>query len=226
MRLSDQARSLGVETVDTSRTAALIHVYRGALTQSADAAERALAMRSTDTVALRLLRDADLRADRPDRARERYAAAYPELVSDKVPQFAVGSFFAAIDLAMVLQQTGETARADMLLDRSLEFIRSLGTSVVGGFAFVEHGYAVAGAQIAALRGQPAEALAALRQAEQQGWRAGWRYYRDHDPAFVTIRGSPEFKAVFADIERDMAQQRARVAARPKNAPLDLAATGK
>ena len=33
---------------------------------------------------------------------------------------------------------------------------------------------------------------------------------------------PEFKAVFADIERDMAQQRARLAARPKDAPLDLA----
>ena len=45
--------------------------------------------------------------------------------------------------------------------------------------------------------------------------------RDHDPAFATIRNEPEFKAVFADIERDMAQQRARLAARPKDAPLEL-----
>jgi len=226
MLLSGQALGLGVETVDTSRTAALIHVYRGALTQSTEAAERALAQRSIDTVALRLLRDVDLRAGRPDRARQRYAAAYPELVSDKMPPLDVDSFFAAIDLAMVLQQTGESVRADVLLDRSREFLRSLGTGggVVGGFEFFEQGYAVADARIAALRGQAAESLAALRQAERKGWRAGWRYYRDHDPVFATIRGSPEFKAVFADIERDMAQQRARLAARPKDAPLDLTGT--
>jgi len=33
----------------------------------------------------------------------------------------------------------------------------------------------------------------------------------------------EFKAIFADIERDMARQRAELAARPRDAPLDLAA---
>ena len=43
--------------------------------------------------------------------------------------------------------------------------------------------------------------------------------RDSDPALAPIRNEPEFKAVFADIERDMAEQRARLAARPKDAPL-------
>ena len=43
-----------------------------------------------------------------------------------------------------------------------------------------------------------------------------------NPTLASIRNEPEFKAVFADIERDMAQQRARLAARPKDAPLDLA----
>jgi hypothetical protein len=40
----------------------------------------------------------------------------------------------------------------------------------------------------------------------------------------SIRNEPEFKAVFANIERDMAQQRARLARRPKDAALDLAAS--
>jgi hypothetical protein len=62
----------------------------------------------------------------------------------------------------------------------------------------------------------------LREAEQAGWRSLWRYHRDYDPHLASIRNEPEFKAVFADIERDMAQQRARLAARPKDAPLDLA----
>jgi hypothetical protein len=53
----------------------------------------------------------------------------------------------------------------------------------------------------------------------------WRYYRDIDPNLDSIRSEREFKAIFADIERDMARQRAALAARPKDAPLDLAATG-
>jgi len=62
----------------------------------------------------------------------------------------------------------------------------------------------------------------LRAAEKAGWRGGWRYYRDFDPNLASIRNEPEFKAVFADIERDMAHQLAELAARPKDAPLDLA----
>jgi hypothetical protein len=54
------------------------------------------------------------------------------------------------------------------------------------------------------------------------WRGPtWRYCRDFDPALASIRNEPEFKAVFADIERDMARQRAELAARPKDAPLNL-----
>jgi hypothetical protein len=54
------------------------------------------------------------------------------------------------------------------------------------------------------------------------WRGpSWRYYRDFDPALVSIRNEPEFKAIFADIERDMARQRAELAARPQDVRLDL-----
>jgi len=62
----------------------------------------------------------------------------------------------------------------------------------------------------------------LREAEQVGWRGPfWRYYRDFDPNLASIRDEPEFKDVFADIEHDMARQRAELAKRPKDAPLDL-----
>ena len=69
------------------------------------------------------------------------------------------------------------------------------------------------------------ALAALREAQKAGCRAWWRYYRDFDPALASIRNEPDFKAVFADIERDIAQQRAELAKNSKNAPLALEATG-
>ena len=76
-------------------------------------------------------------------------------------------------------------------------------------AWADSGYWITDVQIYALRGQKAKALAALRAAEKAGWRVDWRYYRDFDPNLASIRNEPEFKAVFADIERDMAR-----AARP------------
>ncbi len=66
------------------------------------------------------------------------------------------------------------------------------------------------------------ALAALREAVEAGWRGPlWRYYRDIDPNLASIREEPEFKAFFADIERDIARQRAELAKRSEDGPLDL-----
>jgi hypothetical protein len=119
----------------------------------------------------------------------------------------------------ILQKTGEGERARLLLDRSEQVIRPMQRLGLGG-------YGITDVQIHALRGDNEKALAALRDAEKAGVRGlAWRYYRDFDPNLASIRNDPEFKAVFADIERDMAQQRARLAARPKDVPLDLRAAG-
>jgi hypothetical protein len=120
-------------------------------------------------------------------------------------------FQVAIDLALVLQGMGELDRAAAVLDASERFMHSLPR--LGSL-----GYEVADVQIHALRGDKAKALAALREAEQAGWRGpGWRYSLDTDPNLAAIRDDPEFQSVFADIERDMARQRAALAARPKDA---------
>lgn len=64
--------------------------------------------------------------------------------------------------------------------------------------------------------------AALRAAERAGWRGPyWRWWLTRDPALASIRSDPEFKAIFAEIERDLARQRAELVRRPKDAPLDL-----
>ena len=147
-------------------------------------------------------------------ARERYVSAYPDLLSSPVPRVDSGNFYRAIDLALVLQGTGELVRAKALLDGGELAIRPLARLGIGG-------YWLADVQIHALRGDRAKALIALREAEMAGWRGPfWRYYRDIDPNLESIRDEPEFKAVFADIERDVERQRAELAARPKDAPLD------
>ena len=75
----------------------------------------------------------------------------------------------------------------------------------------------------ALRGDKAQALIHFREYTKAGWRGPlWPYYCNLSPNLASIREEPEFKALCADIERDMAQQRARLAARLKDAPLELA----
>jgi hypothetical protein len=171
-----------------------------------------------DARRIRLLRDDYIRRDDYKAARARYASANPDLLAMQAPDTNLPNILEAIDLALVLQHTGEGAHAKALLDRSEAFVRTIPKMGV-------YEYGIAAVQIDALRGEKREALAKLREAERAGWRYGWRYHRDFDPNLDSIRNEPEFKAVFADIERDMAEQRAALAARPKDAPLDLALTG-
>jgi hypothetical protein len=162
-----------------------------------------------------LLRDADLRERRYDRALERYRKTYPELFLPASPRIDRLNYLVAVDVVPVLQALGRTDEAHALLDGIERAIRPLPRR--------GDGFGIADVQVLSLRAETGKALAALRNAEREGWRGPfWRYARDVDPALTSIRDDPEFKAVFADIERDMARQRAALAARPKDAPLDPA----
>jgi len=164
---------------------------------------------------LAILRNIDLRKGETAAAYSRYTSAYPELMRTDGPQVNAGNYQAAIDVALVLQALEMLEPAQALLDGGERAIRSLPRL---GWS----GYGISDVQIHALRGDKAKALVALREAEKAGWRGqAWRYYRDIDSNLASIRDDPEFKAVFADIERDMARQRAALAARPKDAPLEL-----
>jgi tetratricopeptide (TPR) repeat protein len=205
-----------------SYMAALVHLSRGNRDAAVRYAQKSLELDPQqlgvgDGGTLALLTYADLERKYYVTARARYAKARPQLLSPE-PRIEGVNYRFAIDLATILQKTGEDERAALLLDRSEEIIRKMSRLGVSG-------YGIDDVRIDALRSARAKALIALREAAKAGWRGPfWRYYRDIDPALSSIRNEPEFKAVFADIERDMAQQRARLAARPKDAPLELSAT--
>jgi tetratricopeptide (TPR) repeat protein len=196
--------------------AAVTRELRGDEVAAAQAAHKALAGYPRDSLSLLVLRNGDLRRGDPKSARARYASALPELLNASAPpRIDAMNLSGAIDLALVLQETGEEDRATKLLAGSEQVIR--GIPRLGLF-----GYGIADAQIHALRGEKSKALVALRAAEAAGWRGPtWRYYRDIDPNLASIRDEPEFKAVFADIERDVARQRAQLAKRPKDGPINL-----
>jgi TolB-like protein/Tfp pilus assembly protein PilF len=214
-RWLDQALTTGEEIGFTHYVATLIFLARGDTKSAQSHARRAA---EQDPLYVYLVRDDDLRRGDYTAARARYAKAYPHLLAPELPPFTERDASAAIDLAGVLMRTGENARAEVLLNRSQTYLRTIPR--MGPW-----GYGIWDVEIHALRRDTAAALAKLREAERAGWRSGWRYYRDLDPALASIRDEPEFKAVFADIERDMAQQRAVVAGRPRDAPLPLARTG-
>jgi Tfp pilus assembly protein PilF len=217
-RYAARAIELGAQDYLANCLQAELLLYRGESAASLRYAKRAWEISPRVTwLGSSLVRNADLLAGKPNAARARYAKTFPELLAAPAPKVHGANYGPAIDLSLVLQRTGEAVRAGELLARSQDYIRTVAR--LGLF-----GYGIADVQIYALQGQKSAALVALRQAERDGWRLGWRYFRDFDPNLASIRNEPEFKAVFADIERDMARQRAKLAARPRDAPLGLGET--
>ena len=203
------------ESLNSNSVAAAIAESRGDHAAAERYARKALAQYTRDTSSLTILSNADRRRGTLNDARARYAAAFPELLDAAGPRVNSANVWTAIVMAAVLQELGETDRAATLLDASEQTLGGMPRLGLGGYGILD-------VYVHALRGNKAKALAALREAERAGWRGPlWRYYRDIDPSLDSIRDEPEFKAVFADIERDVERQHAELAKRPKDAPLDL-----
>ncbi len=82
------------------------------------------------------------------------------------------------------------------------------------------GYGIADVKIHALRGDKQKALSALRQAIDEGWRGLWWYFLERNPNLESLRGEPEFQAMVAEIEADMAAQLERVREMERNGELE------
>jgi tetratricopeptide (TPR) repeat protein len=188
-----------------------LHQYRGDEAAALDYARRAVALNPPSVPAL--LRDYELRAGRYAEARALYEKTYPELLTEEEPTVDGGNWFAAIDLALVLSRAGEQERADRLLESSLQYIQRIPRLGPGG-------YELADVRIYALQGDKQKALSALQRANDEGWRDSWRYFLKHDPTLESLHDEPEFQAVVAEIEADMAQQLARVREMEKNGELE------
>jgi tetratricopeptide (TPR) repeat protein len=153
--------------------------------------------------ALTILGNHDLKIGDFDKARARYEQVYPELLKGNIPETDMYDYDVLVNLASVLIKTGEREKAEQLLDRissSINVYPRLGV----------YGYGITDVQIYALRDDKEEALAALRQAIDQGWRQFWWYYLEHDPILQPLHNEPLFKAMKEEIKTDMAEQLARV----------------
>jgi TolB-like protein/Flp pilus assembly protein TadD len=150
-----------------------------------------------------VLRNADLVAGRFEAARSRYATAFRELAEPEAPDVNRLNYTAAVDFALVLQKLGEHDHADRLLQQSLEVVRPLPRHGIDGFWITD-------VQILALLGREQEALAALREAIDDGWRYNAWYLLDYDMNVASLRSEPEFVVQRNRVKADLERQAERV----------------
>jgi tetratricopeptide (TPR) repeat protein len=202
----DKAIEVGATTYRPNVAKALLALYRG--DDQAIAAYAAKAMEYRPNVwwgwaALAQLRNDDLRANRPQQALERYEREFPALADTEGLQVNRTNFRVAIDYSLVLARSGNQQRANGLLDRCMKFINTIPR-------MGQEGHWIADAAIHALRGDTQAALTALRDAIDQGWRANWWYFLNHDPNFNAVRDEPKFQAIVKELRSDMADQLSRL----------------
>ena len=138
--------------------AALLYLDRG---DEAAARKHAQLAAEMNQPSLYLIRDDDLRKGDYTRARARYAKAFPDLFAKELPRLTYADAFKAIDLALVLQHTGEGERAKVLLDRSEAHLRTI-PRMGGG------GYGITDVAIHALRGRQVHRLGKVARGRAGG----------------------------------------------------------
>ena len=157
----------------------------------------------TNWVALKVLRNHDIKAGRYQVARDRYARAFRELVEPEIPQVDADNYMPAVDLVPLLIKLGEQGRADDILRQSLELIQTMPRLGING-------YWITDVNIYALQNRPKQALDALQQAIDEGWRLLTWFYLEIDPNIDSLHNLPRFTQLHADLEADLAEQAQRV----------------
>lgn len=130
----------------------------------------------------------------------------PEFAADadlEVNSFNVGGL---VGYAFILQNLGETERADALFELALNVVRTMPRLGIAG-----HG--IRDVQILAAQGKPLGALAALRDAIDEGFRGtvasnGWPLIID--PYLSSLRGQPGFEAMVDELDDAVTTMHQRV----------------
>jgi tetratricopeptide (TPR) repeat protein len=214
---SELAIELAPESFFPNLATELLHLYRGDLSAALEYGRRAF--KNGQSWALLFnssfepARVHEMREEHYPEARAAFERIAPELVNEDFPMVESKNYRVAIDLALISSKTGDPERADWLLESSLQHIQQIPRL---GF----HGYGIADVQIYALKGKKQKALSALQRAIDEGWRRYWWYYLKQDPNLESLHDEPEFQAMVAEIEADMAAQLARVREMERNGELE------
>jgi len=201
--LLDDATNRWPDRTNVNAMAALLARYRGDHLAATRYATKVLETQPQHIIGIVILAEADIARGDPEAARKRFEFAYPGFLSQETKDFDCAG---PVDIAAwILLANHEPARAKAMLDRCE---KEIGTVRLGAT-----GYGIQDAQFAALRGDKATAVRALREAVKEGWRGPiWRGQLLFSSELVPLQGDPGFQAAVAEIRRDLAKQRAELAA--------------
>jgi TolB-like protein/Tfp pilus assembly protein PilF len=141
-----------------------------------------------------------------EKARKYAELADPEFAADADPEVNASNVASVVRYAFILQNLGEGQRADTLLDMALPVVRTLPRMGLTG-----HG--IRDVQILALQRKTYEALAAFREAIDEGFRGtvisnGWPL--SLDPYLESLRNEPEFRDMVRELDDAMEAMHQRV----------------
>ena len=141
-----------------------------------------------------------------DKARKYAELRNPEFAADADPEVDAFNVANVIRYAFILQNHGENQRAETLLRAALDAVRTLPRTGIAG-----HG--IRDVQILALQGKTLGALAALRDAIDEGFRGtvasnGWPLAID--PYLNSLRDQPGFQAMVGELDAAVARMQQRV----------------
>jgi TolB-like protein/Tfp pilus assembly protein PilF len=206
--------------------AMLLHLYHGE-EDEAVAIARELAQPDSHNryasraIALRMVAAPDLAAGNYEDIITRYLTQYPELVDGMFPTErlllidtdAQEAFMVTLDLASTYLQAGQKARAESLFSLVESELPHWPRTTMWGDD-------IADVELHVLRGEKEQAVAALRERAVAGMRHRWRWQLLYNPNLESIRETPEFAAIIAEVEADMAAQLERVREMERNGELE------
>jgi hypothetical protein len=222
---NDAALRLDSEAPQAMVVAALLHHFRGEDAEAVAIVRKLTPPTSFNRwgsreIALRIGAAPELAAGNHEEIVARYLTLYPELADGRLPTVDqgmnsypfLGSLVVTLDLASVYLHAGEEAKARALLSLVESELPHWPRTALWR-------YGIADVELHALRGEKEEALAALQEHANMGMRQLWRWQLLYNPNLESIRDTPEFAAIIAEIEADMAAQLARVREMERNGEL-------
>lgn len=154
----------------------------------------------SESVFLQLLEIEAVESGVYDEALAWFRQRLPECLTAE-PELNAGNITKAVDLAHLLMLSGDAAQANVLLNAILSRYDDLYTRGSSNYPLN-----IAKVEALALLGRPHEAVAALQELVDDGWRLNWRWHTDFNPDLASLQGDLQYQAVINSIEADIEAQ--------------------
>ena len=149
---------------------------------------------------MRVLRDAALRSEEYSEALDWYQQLMPDLFAKRV-DFTKDNVQDAVNLALLLRESGEQEQANRLLNA----VQNFEDAAFGSYVY-NSARGISNVHALAIAGRTGEAIDAFRVAVDNRFRVAWEWSTELNPNMDSLHDDPRYQAMIAEIKTDMAAQ--------------------